>query len=102
MTLVLGSTACKKEEEKMDNQSVQMIAKVLKNDDVLLVDVIESEYTFGEYILIVNDTTTISDKNGNKIKKADLTVGDKIKVSYSGQVMLSYPPQVVAYKIEVL
>ncbi len=101
MTLVLGTTACKKE-EKMDNQSVQMIAKVLKNDDVFLVDVIESEYTFGEYILIVNDTTTISDKKGNKIKKTDLTVGDKIKVSYSGQVMLSYPPQVVAYKIEVL
>ena len=31
-----------------------------------------------------------------------INVGDKVEITYGGQVMMSYPPQIVAKKIIVL
>ncbi len=102
-TLLFSLTSCKKEDNMENNNAqVQMVAKVLENDGTLLVDVIKSEYAYGNYIILTNDNTLFYNSNGGKITKLDLTVGDRVKISYSGQVMLSYPPQVVAYVIEVL
>ena len=41
------------------------------------------------------------DKNGNRTVKAFLKVGDTVEITYGGQVMMSYPPQIVALKIQV-
>ncbi len=79
---------------------VTMTAKILEINDTILVDVTKSEYAFGNYILLVDDTCYFS-SNGEKISKGELKVGDEIEIKYSGQVMLSYPPQVVAYIITV-
>ena len=104
VTLLLGLTSCNKKgnEVNENNIKVEMTCKVLEIGTTLLVDVLESEYAFGNYILHINDNTVFYNKEGDKIKKGDIKVGDKIKVKYSGQVMLSIPPQVVAYEIEIL
>lgn len=78
---------------------VTMEATILQVGDTILVEVTKSDYAFGEYILHVNNETKFYGENGNKISKSDLAVGNSIKVNYSGQVMLSIPPQVVAYII---
>lgn len=78
---------------------ITFIAEIVSLEEKFLVSVLESEYTSGEHILITNEKTQYLDSNGNKIEKNSLNKGDKIKVNYSGQVMLSYPPQVVAYVI---
>lgn len=85
-----------------ENNKVEMTAIIIEIEERLLVDVLQSEYAFGEYLLLLNNATIFYNKVGEKISKNQLRVGDKIKVKYSGQVMLSIPPQVVAYEIEVL
>ena len=99
LTALLG---CGSKQVNSSNQSVTMEATILQVGDTILVEVTKSDYAFGEYILHVNNETKFYGENGNKISKSDLAVGNSIKVSYSGQVMLSIPPQVVAYKIELI
>lgn len=78
--------------------SVAMTATVTALGERLEVEVTESEYTFGTFWVITTDTL-FYDKEGNQITKDDIKVGDSVKILYSGQVMLSYPPQIVAAKI---
>ena len=42
------------------------------------------------------------DASGKKISPSDIVAGDKVEIFYSGQVMLSYPPQVYAGKTRKL
>ena len=90
--------------EKEDGGAVNeftMKAKLLANEEKLEVDVIEAEYASGNFHIIVPEETDIYGSDGEKIKKSDLKVGDLITISYSGQIMMSYPPQTVALKIRV-
>ena len=81
--------------------SVSMTATVTSLGERLEVEVIESEYTFGTH-LVITDTARVFNKNGDAISVSDIKVGDSVKIEYSGQVMLSYPPQIVAKRITVL
>ncbi len=88
--------------KKMENSTVYMEARILEVNNTLLVSVTKSEYAFGDYILHISNETKIYNKEGRQIAKTDLLVGDNIMVEYSGQVMLSIPPQVVAHKIAII
>ena len=87
--------------KKMENSNVFMEARILEVNTTMLVTVTKSDYAFGDYILHI-DNCKIYDKDGRQITKAELLVGNNIKVEYSGQVMLSIPPQVVAHKITII
>jgi hypothetical protein len=103
--LSLAITACGGEENENNDTppaEFEMTATVMELGEKILVNVTEAEYAEGPYLVIFSDATEILDKEGNKIKKADLAVGDEIKIWYSGQVMMSLPPQIVAAKITVL
>ena len=79
----------------------KMTAEVVFVSDRLEVNVIEGEYgASGPYWVITSSETVIVDQSGKRISK--LNVGDKIEIIYSGQVMMSYPPQIVAKKITLL
>lgn len=84
-------------EGNMNN--VKMLAEVQAIGERLEVMVIESEYTFGEHWVILSEATTYYDIYNNEISKEDIVVGDTLKIYYGGQVMMSYPPQIVASKI---
>ncbi len=77
---------------------VTMTATVTAIGEKLEVEVTDSEYTFGTH-WVITDVTRFYDKRGSEISKNDITVGDSVKIYYNGQVMLSYPPQIVAAKI---
>ncbi len=86
-------------EENMEEFVLKGI--VLGISDKLEIEVIESDYAFGVYHVIVPSTIPITDKNGANISLSDLKANDTVLVAYSGQTMLSYPPQIVAYSIVV-
>jgi hypothetical protein len=81
---------------------VSMLAKVQDVGERITVDVIESEYTSGIYWVITPEETEYFDPSGSKITREDIKVGDTVEIRYGGQVMQSYPPQIVAARITVL
>ena len=87
-------------EPTSEEQKFTMTATVLNVGEKLEVEVKEAEYASGIFFIIISDSTEIIDFNGNLISKADLKSEDTIRITYSGQIMMSYPPQTVAIKIE--
>ena len=84
----------------VDNMNDFVLKGVVKGYNTHLeIEVIESDYAFGIYWVIVPNSTPILDKNGDNIQLSSLKEGDIIKVTYNGQTMMSYPPQIVALKI---
>ena len=90
-------TACK---ENMNNFVLKAIVTTV--DEKIEVEVIESDYAFGTYLVITGEQTEFLDVNGNKIDKTNLVSGNVIEITYGGQVMMSFPPQIVANKIQVI
>ena len=89
--------------EQGNRESVKMTATVKNISDKIEVEVIEGEYgASGIYWVITYDETAFAGKDGEKITRADLKVGDTVEILYGGQVMMSYPPQIVAGRITVL
>ena len=70
------------------------------NQNQLEVEIIESDYASGIYWVLINDSTQFTDAEGSKILRSSLSVGDTVEITYGGQVMMSYPPQIVAKKIK--
>ncbi|MBE6581536.1 MAG: hypothetical protein E7650_08015 [Ruminococcaceae bacterium] len=91
--------ACDEDEEQTPDGRVEMIATVKSMGEKIEVDVLESEYASGIYLVITGEQTTYLDSDGNALSRTDLSVGDTVKIQYSGQVMMSLPPQIVALKI---
>lgn len=84
----------------VDNMNDFVLKGVVKGYNTHLeIEVIESDYAFGIYWVIVPNSTPILDKNGDNIQLSSLKEGDIVKVTYNGQTMMSYPPQIVALKI---
>ena len=81
--------------------AVVMTAKIDNIFDRIEVSVLESEYAFGVHWVITSAETEFIGKDGKKITREDLEIGDTVEIVYNGQVMMSYPPQIVARKITV-
>ena len=77
-------------------------ATVLELGDKFLIDVYEGEYASGEYLVIIPDGISIQGNNRENLTRGDIKVGDKLKIVYNGQVMMSYPAQIVAREIRVI
>ena len=91
--------------EKNENQNKSefiLKAIVKKVGEHIEVEVIESDYAFGIYWILTPNTTVYYNANGSKINRQNIKVGDTVEISYSGQTMLSFPPQVVAYSIKLI
>ena len=86
-----------------DGETLEFImkAELLSIGEKLEVNITEAEYASGIFHIIISDVTEIYDASGTKIERSDLSVGSILTISYSGQIMMSYPPQTVARKIYV-
>ena len=82
-----------------NGENFSMLARVENLDNPFQVEVIEAEYASGPYWLVTSSDTVYEDKEGNRIAKSNLKIGDTVRVYYNGQVMMSFPPQVVARRI---
>ena len=105
LACLLVSCAEDCEDESTDaaaNGSVKMTASVVGvlDDGRLEVDVIEGDYgAEGVYWVIVSEETEIRNADGAPIALTELREGDCVEILYGGQVMMSYPPQIVAKSI---
>lgn len=86
-----------------DNLSVKgdfsMKAAVQSVGEKIEVNVYDAEYAEGIYWIVYDENTAFADKDGTKRSLSDIEVGDEIEIRFSGQVMMSYPPQVYAISI---
>ena len=57
---------------------------------------------FGDYRILTGADTKYYSADGAAIGREEIETGDVIEVTYNGQVMRSFPPQVVAIKIVVI
>ena len=71
------------------------------SDGVIDATVNDDGVHFGEYRILVSVVTRYyhSDGTGGSLK--EIETGDIIEVTYNGQVMRSFPPQVAAIKIVI-
>ncbi len=92
---------CGKNDEPLDAR-VTMKARVTALGEKIEVEVTESEYTFGTHLVITADRTEYYGKGGERISRSDIKVGDLVEIKYGGQVMMSYPPQIVAARIAII
>lgn len=79
---------------------LKAIVKAVTNEHIEA-EVIESNYAFGIYWILTPNETNYYNENGSEIGKGNIKVGDTIEITYAGQTMLSYPPQVVAYTVRL-
>ena len=94
--------ACSSDMEIGNMEKVTMTAVVKNVSNILEVEVIEGEYgASGIYHINISSNTVLLDKNNNPIDISRFSVGDVVEITYGGQVMLSYPPQIVALKIQI-
>ena len=70
--------------------------------DRIAVSVTESEFGTGIYWVITAPETKYETAEGISLKREDLSIGDTVEIEFGGQVMMSYPPQIVAARITVL
>jgi hypothetical protein len=89
--------SCEGEDEM---PTFKMIATIDKIGEKIEVTVTEAEYAEGVYWLVISDLTEFEDLQGNSIDISKFSIGDNIEITYNGQVMMSYPPQVAALKIK--
>ena len=80
----------------------EMKATVTALEEKLEVNVTEAEYAEGIFWVIISESTEITNSKGEKISREEISVGDELKITYNGQVMMSYPPQVAALKIQII
>ena len=81
-------------------RSFKMTATILAVGEKIEVNVTEGDYgASGPYWINTGDATKYVDRDGRTITRADLCVGDTVVIAYGGQVMMSYPPQIVATEI---
>ena len=105
LALSLMLTACTADGEDSDNAEdmenmIKMSGTVLSIGDAVEINVTSDPYNSGIFYLIVDSNTKIT-ANGVTVGKGDIPIGSEIDVYYSGQVMLSYPPQIYAVSITV-
>ena len=61
----------------------------------------ETEIASGPYSVIITDTTDFYFANGDKAAIDNVNIGQKVEITFNGQVMLSYPAQIVAHKVVI-
>ena len=82
-----------------DEERFYLVGEVTALRDCIEINVIEGEYAYGIYWVLASDETNIFDQNGNQIALDNIKIGDTVEVIYTGQVMLSYPPQIVPIEV---
>lgn len=86
--------------EEVNMDGVKMTAKIIAINDKIEVEVIEEiNGMTGKFWVNTSPTTAILDKNGNPLLM--LEVGQIVEITFDGKVMMSYPPQIAAQKIQV-
>ena len=79
-----------------------MTAEIVQIERRYIIVEAEDENTFGKYQVNIDDSITkYFDKENNEISKKALKEGDKVEITYNGQVTRSLPPQIFGQIIKL-
>ena len=73
------------------------VTEISQNE--IMIEIEDSDVAFGPHRVLVQASTPYYDKDGKEITKEDIKKDDVIDVVFGGQVMMSYPPQIAAYRV---
>ena len=88
---------------KLEEGEVVYRGRVTKLGDnrEMEMEIVDSTIAFGPYRVLIGDSTTFYGVDGEEITREDIKLNDVIEVVFSGQVMMSYPPQIAAKRVYV-
>jgi hypothetical protein len=88
---------------KLEGNEVVYRGKVtnLGDNRELEMEIVDSEIAFGLYRVLISGETTFYGVDGEKIDRGEIELDDIIEVVFSGQVMMSYPPQIAAKRVYI-
>ena len=88
---------------KLEDGEVVYRGKVTNLGDkyALEIEIVDSTIAFGPYRVLIGNSTTFYGLDGEEISREDIELGDVIEVVFSGQVMMSYPPQIAAKRVYI-
>ena len=88
---------------KLEDGEVVYRGKVTNLGDktALEIEIVDSTIAFGPYRVLIGNSTTFYGLDGEEISREDIELGDLIEVVFSGQVMMSYPPQIAAKRVYI-
>ncbi len=78
----------------------EIIGVITSIDEKIEIEVEENQNAYGTYLVVTGIQTKYYNKNEEAIKRSDLKIGDRILVTYNGQVARSLPPQIFALQIQ--
>lgn len=79
--------------------TVAMTGVVTDVGEKIAIIVTDEVYENEPIHVVINDNTSYVFSDGTNATKQSIKAGDRITIAYSGQMMLSYPGQIVAIKI---
>lgn len=93
-----------KDDSASEEELVTFEAEILETGDTLLVAPAEGSDASrsSDKITFSLSEVKLMGAGGKKISKEELLVGDRIRVTYNGVILESYPAQISASKVEVL
>ena len=88
---------------KLEEGEVVYRGRVTKLGDKreMEMEIVDSTIAFGPYRVLIGDSTTFYGVNGEEIDRETIELDDIIEVVFSGQVMMSYPPQIAAKRVYI-
>ena len=106
MLLVTYTIACAPQEDPVselpgEGKAFSLKATITETDSKsITVNVTESDAATGTLVVLLSEQTKLLDEAGQAIALSALGIGDKVEISYNGQMMKSFPPQIVATVIK--
>jgi hypothetical protein len=88
---------------KLEEGEVVYRGKVtnLGDNHALEMEIVDSTIAFGPYRVLIGNNTTFYGVDGEEINREAIELDDIIEVVFSGQVMMSYPPQIAAKRVYI-
>lgn len=110
LTVMLLAVGCKpdtkndipSEKNPDGDYAFKGVVTSLDNDRYIEMEIVDSDIAFGIYWVLLSENTVFVNREGLPSDRDMLELGDKIEVTFSGQVMMSFPPQISAWKITLL
>ena len=99
--LLLGCTSCSNTTVP-EGESFNMVARITEIGQELTVEVISAPHGNEGVFFVIHSEAEYFGQEGERISPSALSVGDKVEICYSGQVMMSYPPKIAARRITQL
>ena len=102
LTSLLLLVGCKDTPKAEDDVGFCAVVNSVDESEIEVTVTSDDGVHFGTYRVLTTNKTVYDSTYGETVARDSIEQGDVIEVIYNGQVMRSFPPQVVATKIIIV